>query len=74
MDQVQVKIKGMVITAKYGTLNTGDVLRTDAAFAKHLVDDCNAAEYVNQQKESAGEGGEQLVAVDVKPSKKSKGK
>lgn len=45
MDQVQVKILGQVITPMYGTLNTGHILRTSAAFAKHLVDDCQAAEY-----------------------------
>lgn len=42
---VQVKIKGIVATVKYGTLESGDILRTDAAFAKHLVEDCGAAEY-----------------------------
>lgn len=42
---VQVKIKGIVSTVKYGTLESGDILRTDAAFAKHLVEDCFAAEY-----------------------------
>lgn len=42
---VTVKIKGIVSTVRYGTLESGDVLRTDAAFAKHLVEDCGAAEY-----------------------------
>lgn len=46
MDTVQVKITGQAITSRYGTLNTGDILRTDAAFAKHLVEDCGAAEYL----------------------------
>jgi hypothetical protein len=46
MELVAVKIKGTTITARYGTLGTGDILRTDAAFAKHLVEDCKAAEYV----------------------------
>ena len=49
--QVQVKIKGTVITAQYGTLSEGTILRTDAAFAKHLVEDANAAEYVVNDKE-----------------------
>lgn len=43
---VQVKIKGTVVTSRYGTLSSGDILRTDAEFAKHLVDDCGAADYV----------------------------
>lgn len=42
---VDVEIIGMVVTHQYGTLNTGDVLRTDEAFAKHLVEDCAAAKY-----------------------------
>jgi hypothetical protein len=45
MELVTVTITGQAITARYGTLNTGDVLRTDPAFAKHLVEDCCAAVY-----------------------------
>jgi len=45
MEIVEVKIKGIVMTAKYGTLSNGDILRTDPAFARHLVEDCQAAEY-----------------------------
>lgn len=44
-DHIQVRIKGIVATQRYGTLESGDILRTDAAFAKHLVEDCRAAEY-----------------------------
>ena len=48
MDQVQIKITApQVITARYGTLSNGDVLRTDAAFARHLVEDCAAAKYLD---------------------------
>lgn len=46
MDLVEVEITGMAITARYGTLQTGTILRTDAAYAAHLVDDCGAAKYV----------------------------
>ena len=47
MDQVQIKITAQqVITARYGTLSNGDVLSTDAAFARHLVEDCAAAKYL----------------------------
>ncbi|MGZ9027370.1 MAG: hypothetical protein ACXW2U_08870 [Telluria sp.] len=48
MKQVQVEILCQVMTAQYGTLQQGAILRTDAAFAKHLVDDCGAAKYVTQ--------------------------
>lgn len=44
-DLVAVRITGQAITNRYGTLSAGDVLRTDADFAKHLVDDCRVAEY-----------------------------
>ncbi|MGZ9713906.1 hypothetical protein ACXX82_24215 [Glaciimonas sp. GNP009] len=47
MELVTVNITGQAITARYGTLNSGDVLRTDAEFARHLVVDCCAAEYEN---------------------------
>lgn len=46
MELIQVKIKGTVVTQRYGTLTSGDLLRTDAEFAKHLVEDCGAAEYM----------------------------
>jgi len=52
---VEVEILGQVITHQYGTLNTGDVLRTDAAFAKHLVEDCGAAKYRNPPTEAAAD-------------------
>lgn len=41
-----VKIKCTVVTAEYGTLSEGTLLRTSEAFAKHLVEDASAAEYV----------------------------
>ncbi len=44
--KVAVKIRGIVATQQYGELGDGDVLYTDAAFARHLVEDCAAAEYV----------------------------
>ena len=62
MEQVQVKITGMAITQRYGTLSTGTILRTDAAFAKHLVEDCHAAEYLAAP----------VLAVDAEKVVKSK--
>ena len=46
MGQVEVEITSMALTARYGALQSGTILRTDAAYAKHLVDDCGAAKYV----------------------------
>lgn len=43
---VEVEILGCVMTAQYGTLSTGDILRTSEEFAAHLVNDCAAAKYV----------------------------
>lgn len=51
MEIVEVKIKSTVVTVRYGSLSSGDILRTDAAFAKHLVEDCGAADYVVAQAE-----------------------
>lgn len=50
---VSVKIKGIVATVRYGTLEGGDILRTDAAFAKHLVEDCGAADYCTAEAAAA---------------------
>lgn len=51
-DLVAVRITGQAITNRYGTLSAGDVLRTDAAFAKHLVVDCGVAEYAKSTVEA----------------------
>lgn len=66
MEQVEVEITGQAITARYGTLNTGDILRTDAAFAKHLVEDCSAAKY----KTSAGANSESAKPASRKKREK----
>lgn len=63
MKLIEVEITGQAITARYGTLNTGDILRTDAAFAAHLVNDCAAARYT--QAELA----RKTVTVEPKPKK-----
>lgn len=52
MELVTVKIRGTVITARYGTLTAGDLLRTDADYARHLVEDCNAATYAAKADEA----------------------
>lgn len=61
MSQVEVEITGQAITARYGTLNTGDILRTDAEFARHLVEDCSAAKYTKPKVNPV---------VDQKPTSK----
>lgn len=63
MELVQVRILGQAITARYGTLSTGDIINTDAAYAKHLVDDAKAAEYV-----TAKPGSEAADADDKTPA------
>jgi hypothetical protein len=45
MEQVEIEITGQAITAQYGTLNSGAVLRTSPEFARHLVEDCSVAKY-----------------------------
>ena len=44
--QVEVKITSTVVTAPYGTLMPGTILRTSAAYARHLVEDACAAKYI----------------------------
>lgn len=56
MELVKVKITKTVITARYGALSPGDMLNTDLLFAKHLVDDCRAAEFLAQPEKSSDDG------------------
>lgn len=51
-EQVEVEITATVVTARYGNLTTRDVLRTDKAFADHLVKECGAAKYRNANTEA----------------------
>ena len=63
------------MTAQYGTLSAGTILATDEAFAKHLVDDCGAAKYVDAKPIEAAEAAEVVAAVEVvdpKPAKPAK--
>lgn len=68
-EHVQVRIKGIVATVRYGTLESGDILRTDAAFAKHLVEDCGAAEYCTAEvpAEKPTKGRKKKAATDIIP-------
>lgn len=43
--EVRVEILKQAITTQYGTLNQGDLLRTNRAFAAHLVNECGVAKY-----------------------------
>lgn len=45
MNIVQIRIKRTIDTSRYGALSSGDILRTDAAYAHHLVADLDAAMY-----------------------------
>ena len=75
MEQVQIRITSTVITAPYGTLMPGTILRTSPAYAKHLVEEACAAKYLTnaepvslKQEESAPEP----VAEQEKPAKRKK--
>lgn len=43
---VVVRFKRTVFSARYGSCGPGDLLRCDEAFARHVVSDLTAAEYV----------------------------
>lgn len=67
---ILVKIKGIVTTSQYGTLSDGTLLRTNEAFAKHLVEDASAAEYVTaEEKELKAEEVEVIVKKRGRPAK-----
>ena len=65
--QVEVKIIKTVVTQQYGTLVNGDILKTDRAFAQHLVDECGAAQF------TAAAGGESKQAA-ARPKRQSRAK
>ena len=50
MEQVEVEILTQTITSQYGVLSQGDILRTSPEFAKHLVEEANAAKYTAKAK------------------------
>lgn len=52
MEQVEVEILSQTITSQYGVLSAGAILRTDAKFAAHLVDDCMAAKYTKAKSKA----------------------
>ena len=51
METVQVRITSTVVTAPYGTLMPGTILRTSPAYAKHLVEEAFAAKYMAEPAE-----------------------
>lgn len=58
MELVEVEIIAQVITTRYGTLSTGDVLKTDQAFADHLVNDCKGAKWPEPKVAAAAPAGD----------------
>lgn len=53
MQLVEVKITSTVVTAPYGTLTSGTILRTSPAYAKHLVEEASAAKYLTAEPPEA---------------------
>lgn len=68
---VEVKISGIVSTQRYGTLETGDILRTDPEYARFLVEDCQAGKYVTTPAADENKQEEQTQAAP-KRARKSK--
>lgn len=69
---VKIKIKATVTTAQYGTLSSGDILTTNEAFAKHLVEECAAAEYLTVVKVESTAGNASGAEAERKLAGKSK--
>jgi hypothetical protein len=66
--QVEVEILVQTITAQYGVLSQGDILRTSAEFAAHLVDDCGAAKYVEAKPAVKTETAPDATGVTAAPA------
>lgn len=73
MEQVEIEITGMATTARYGTLKSGTVLRTDSDYAAHLVNECGAAKYIGAAP-TAGSDPAPVVASVKASSKPAKSK
>jgi hypothetical protein len=73
-EQIEVEILTQTITAQHGVLSAGDVIRTDAAFAAHLVNDCAAAKYTKAKAAAPApapvETEQPQQAAPAKPAKK----
>jgi len=66
----RVQITGLVITSSHGTLQAGDIVQTSDAFAAHLVNDCNAAKYLDVAPAAATV--EAQDTTDTKPAKRGR--
>lgn len=53
MEFVVVEITCTCVTAQYGTLSCGDVLRTSPEFAAHLVNEAYCAKYAEAAQAEA---------------------
>lgn len=73
MTLVSLKIRGTVVTSRYGVLSSGDVLRTDAEYARHLVEECKAAEYATGKPAEAEESAPAQPAHPQAKPRKAKG-
>lgn len=51
----KVKIKITTITQQYGVLGDGDILACSDEFAKHLVEECKAGDYLEVPEEVKAE-------------------
>ena len=69
MALVEVEIIAQVITARYGTLASGDILKTDQAFADHLVNDCKGAKWPEPKVEAGiGRTAVEPPAEEIQPA------
>ncbi|RYE43963.1 MAG: hypothetical protein EOP24_26305 [Hyphomicrobiales bacterium] len=76
METVEVEILTQTVTAQYGVLSQGDILRTSPEFAKHLVEDASAAKYTKAKakKDEPTEAELQKLAAAAVEDTKSKKK
>ena len=72
MELVEVKITSTVITQHYGTLMPGTILRTSAAYARHLVEDASAAKYLIKIDYPKADSPPDNELAPAKPAKRKK--
>ena len=67
MELIDVEILTTTVTGQYGTLAQGDILRTSPAFARHLVKEAYAANYINAKDDTP-----EAPAAEAPPAQKAK--
>ncbi|MFC7518699.1 hypothetical protein ACFQUU_27180 [Herbaspirillum sp. GCM10030257] len=72
--QTKVKMTRLCVSPVFGNMGEGDVIKCDAEFAKHLVDELKVAEYVTSEGDTTTEATSEQKPVAAKTAREKKAK